>query len=495
MPRDAYEVLGVGRAADETEIKKAFRRLARELHPDTNTEDPQAEDKFKEAAEAYEILSDPDRRRQYDAYGHEGLRSGGYAPNFEGFGSVSDLFSAFFGSGGFDSAFGTRPRPRRADAGRRRRRRGRDRSRPGRARRDGRGQLRGRRALRHLPWQRRRARHADRDMHALPRLRPAAGRLAHALRPARPHRGLRRLRWRRSRAGAALLRPAPARAGCTSRARCTSTCPPASPTASGSGSAVAATRATAAGPTATSTSTIRVREDERFVRDQEDLHTVIDVAAPLAALGTTVQVPSLDGDIAVEVPAGTQPGEIITLRCARAAAAAARAHGRPARARQRRDPAQAQPRAARPARAPRGLADRRQPGSRTRGCSPSSSARWRGDATPVVRLGIRVRRDQAELALAALLPILQAGAEETEPDRGRGRVRGLRAARGAARARRRPCARRRRADRRVADRCRARLGAALARVPAAGRGRRRRAPAADPAALAAGRGEADGWRS
>ena len=107
MPRDYYEVLGVGRAADETEIKKAFRRLARELHPDTNSEDPDAEDKFKEAAEAYEVLSDADRRRQYDAYGHEGLRSGGYAPNFEGFGSVSDLFSAFFGSGGFDTAFGT----------------------------------------------------------------------------------------------------------------------------------------------------------------------------------------------------------------------------------------------------------------------------------------------------------------------------------------------------------------------------------------------------
>src|ERR671916_2851323 len=107
MPRDPYEVLGVSRAADEAEIKKAFRRLARELHPDTNTEDPRAEEKFKEAAEAYEILSDADRRRQYDAYGHEGLRSGGDAPNFEGFGSVSDLFSAFFGSGGVDTAFGT----------------------------------------------------------------------------------------------------------------------------------------------------------------------------------------------------------------------------------------------------------------------------------------------------------------------------------------------------------------------------------------------------
>src|ERR687894_289848 len=107
MPRDPYEVLGVGRSAGEPEIKKAFRRLARELHPDTNTEDPHAEEKFKEAAEAYGVLSDAARRRQYDAYGHEGLRSGGYAPNFEGFGSVSDLFSAFFGSGGFDTAFGT----------------------------------------------------------------------------------------------------------------------------------------------------------------------------------------------------------------------------------------------------------------------------------------------------------------------------------------------------------------------------------------------------
>src|SRR5215218_11024472 len=106
MRRDYYEVLGVGRDAGEAEVKKAFRRLARELHPDTNPE-PGAEEKFKEAAEAYEVLSDADRRRQYDAYGHEGLRAGGGVPNFEGFGSVSDLFSAFFGSGGFDTAFGT----------------------------------------------------------------------------------------------------------------------------------------------------------------------------------------------------------------------------------------------------------------------------------------------------------------------------------------------------------------------------------------------------
>src|ERR1700710_3083867 len=90
-PRDPYEVLGVGREADENEIKKAFRRLARELHPDVNRDDPAAEERFKEAAEAYEILSDVDRRATYDRYGHDGLRSGGYASNVNSFGSVSDI--------------------------------------------------------------------------------------------------------------------------------------------------------------------------------------------------------------------------------------------------------------------------------------------------------------------------------------------------------------------------------------------------------------------
>ena len=98
--RDCYEVLGVGRNADDAEVKKAFRKLARELHPDVNNHDPDAESKFKEAAEAYEILSDPDRRQVYDRYGHDGLRRGGQSPNFEGFGSISDLFEAFFGGGG-----------------------------------------------------------------------------------------------------------------------------------------------------------------------------------------------------------------------------------------------------------------------------------------------------------------------------------------------------------------------------------------------------------
>jgi molecular chaperone DnaJ len=97
-------VLGVDRSASDGAIKKAFRKLARELHPDVNAHDPEAEEKFKEAAEAYEVLSDPDRRRTYDRFGHEGLRSGGFQPG-AGFASFQDIFDAVFGGdpvgGGF----------------------------------------------------------------------------------------------------------------------------------------------------------------------------------------------------------------------------------------------------------------------------------------------------------------------------------------------------------------------------------------------------------
>src|SRR5436189_2462671 len=107
MNRDLYEVLGVPRDADQSQIKKAFRKLARELHPDVNRHDPEAEEKFKEAAEAYEMLSDDERRSIYDRYGHDGLKSRGFSPHFEGFGSFADIFDAFFGGdpfGGFGSA-------------------------------------------------------------------------------------------------------------------------------------------------------------------------------------------------------------------------------------------------------------------------------------------------------------------------------------------------------------------------------------------------------
>ena len=110
MPRDYYEILGVSRDANKGEVKTAFRRLARELHPDVNDHDPEAEEKFKEAAEAYEVLSDPERRRAYDTYGHEGLRGNGFAPG-AGFGSIEDIFQAFFGGEGI--RFGVRRGPMR----------------------------------------------------------------------------------------------------------------------------------------------------------------------------------------------------------------------------------------------------------------------------------------------------------------------------------------------------------------------------------------------
>jgi len=106
MRRDPYEVLGVARDAGEAEIKKTFRRLARELHPDVNRHDPEAEEKFKEAAEAYEILSDAERRATYDRFGFEGLDSRGYSSQAHGFGSFADIFDAFFGGDPFGAAFG-----------------------------------------------------------------------------------------------------------------------------------------------------------------------------------------------------------------------------------------------------------------------------------------------------------------------------------------------------------------------------------------------------
>ena len=101
--RDYYELLGVARDADEREIKKAFRALARQLHPDVSKE-PDADVRFREVSEAYEVLSNPETRQLYDRYGHAGLRSGGFTPTHFDVGSLGDLFSAFFG----DDLFGNR---------------------------------------------------------------------------------------------------------------------------------------------------------------------------------------------------------------------------------------------------------------------------------------------------------------------------------------------------------------------------------------------------
>ncbi|OJU08228.1 MAG: molecular chaperone DnaJ [Clostridiales bacterium 43-6] len=118
--RDYYEVLGVDRGADEQQIKKAYRQAAKKYHPDVNADDPTAEAKFKEASEAYEVLSDQQKRGRYDQFGHAGVDpnygAGGGSPfggGFEGdFGDLGDIFSSFFG-GGFGSQRANPNAPRR----------------------------------------------------------------------------------------------------------------------------------------------------------------------------------------------------------------------------------------------------------------------------------------------------------------------------------------------------------------------------------------------
>jgi molecular chaperone DnaJ len=308
VPRDPYEVLGVERDASGQQIKKAFRVLARELHPDVNAHDPQAEEKFKEAAEAYEILSDEERRATYDRYGHEGLRSGGYAPNFDSFGSIGDLFDAFFGGGvgGFGARTGPMAGgdvavaveidlPQAADGAtvevayeaieRCEHCHGNG-AEPGTAIRTcercgGSGQLQT--ATRTPFGQMLRTVACD--------VCDGDGRVAEQ--PCRECRG----RGRRA-AQHKLDVEVPAGIASGQRIRLTG-------------------RGHAGEPGAPSGDLyvlVRVRDDSRFVREGDDLITALDVAAPLAALGGTVDVPTLQGSAEVELEPGTQPGEIVTLR-------------------------------------------------------------------------------------------------------------------------------------------------------------------------------------
>ncbi len=109
--RDYYDVLGVARTASAEEVKRAFRKKAKECHPDTNSS-PDAESQFKELGEAYDVLSDANKRQVYDNYGHEGLKSGGYQPQYDfsdSFPDLGDIFASFFG-GGFGGGGGGRRR-------------------------------------------------------------------------------------------------------------------------------------------------------------------------------------------------------------------------------------------------------------------------------------------------------------------------------------------------------------------------------------------------
>lgn len=116
--RDYYDILGVGKSATEKELKKAYRKLAIKYHPDKNPDDKSAETKFKEAAEAYEVLNNADKKARYDQYGHAGLEGGGFGSGSGGmnmddiFSQFGDIFGSAFGGGGFGSSRGGRRRSR-----------------------------------------------------------------------------------------------------------------------------------------------------------------------------------------------------------------------------------------------------------------------------------------------------------------------------------------------------------------------------------------------
>ncbi len=305
MPRDPYEVLGVGRDASAQDIKKAFRQLAMELHPDVNAHDPDAEEKFKEAAEANEILSDPERRATYDRYGHEGLRSGGYAPNFDAFGSISDLFNAFFGGGSpgrggpaqggdvavaieldlLEAANGAKLQVAYEAVDRCEHCHGNG-AEPGTpiktcARCGGAGQLQA--VTRTMLGQMVRTMVCD-ECHG-------DGRVPEQ--PCAECRGRGRVTSQRT-----LEVEVPAGIADGQRIRL-----------GGHGHA-----GEAGAPDGDLYVLVRVRADERFIREGDDLITALDVAAPLAALGGVLEVPTLEGSASIELPAGTQPGEVLTLR-------------------------------------------------------------------------------------------------------------------------------------------------------------------------------------
>ncbi|MDX6472470.1 MAG: molecular chaperone DnaJ [Gaiellaceae bacterium] len=302
--RDYYELLGVGRDASEAEIKKAFRALARELHPDVS-DAPDAQDRFREVVEAYEVLSKSESRELYDRYGHAGLRSGGFQPGHFDMGSLSDLFSAFFG----DDLLTGRGASRGADLA---------------AAVEIELVDAARGTKRDIPFQVAAVcSHCGGDgsepgteVSVCPTCR-GAGRLQQVTRsvfgefvrtqmcatcsgsgrkievPCAECNGGGRLLEERS-----LVVEIPAGIHDGQRIRIT-------------GEGHAGVPGMRAGDVYVQ---VHVRPDPRFVRDGNDVFSTVDLTMTQAALGGTVSIATLDGDEELEFDAGTQPGRVVTLR-------------------------------------------------------------------------------------------------------------------------------------------------------------------------------------
>ena len=303
--RDYYEILGVARTATEQEVKKAFRRLARELHPDVS-DAPDAEERFRQVTEAYEVLSKGETRDLYDRYGHAGLRSGGFRPSSVDFGTLSDLFSAFFG----DDLLGGRGRSARGedvaaevdieleDAAR-----GVEREVPFRVaavcgRCDGNGaepgtapstcpQCDGNGRVQQV------SRSVFGDFVRTQACGRCGGRGTVVETPCEECDGAGRIVEQRS-----LTVEIPPGIHDGQRIRLT-------------GAGHAGSFGARAGDVYVQ---VHVRPDPRFVREGNDVFSTIDLTVAQAALGATVSVDTLDGPVELEFHPGTQPGEIRVLR-------------------------------------------------------------------------------------------------------------------------------------------------------------------------------------
>jgi molecular chaperone DnaJ len=304
--RDYYEVLGIRRDAAPGEIKKAFRKLARELHPDVS-EAPDAEERFKEAVEAYEVLSKSETRELYDRFGHAGLRSGGFRPTTFDFGSLADIFSAFFGDDLLSQT--VRARARGADVAADveielvEAARGTKRDVPFRvavscSRCEATGvepgtevrtcaTCQGRGRLQHV------ARSAFGEF-VRTQSCPACGGSGRVVEhPCRDCRGAAQVFEERT-----LEVEIPPGIHDGQRIRL-----------SGEGHAGAL-----GGRAGDVYVRVRVRPDERFVREGDDIFSTVDLTITQAALGTRLTIPTLDGDTEFEFEPGTQPGAVVVLR-------------------------------------------------------------------------------------------------------------------------------------------------------------------------------------
>ena len=304
--RDYYEVLGVQRGASGAQIKRAFRALARELHPDVSAT-PDTEQRFREVAEAYEVLSDPERRATYDRLGHAGLRRGGFEPTFAHFGNLSDVFAAFFGED-FLGGAGTGPMSGRShdlqavvaidledayagitvsvplEVALPCERCGATGAEPGTGSRDcstcgGLGVVR--RVSRNVFGQ-------FVQQRSCPECR-GAGSVVES--PCKECRGEARMLVQRT-----IEVEIPAGIHDGQRIRI-----------AGEG------HTGQSGQRGSVFVVVRVRNDPRFVRDGDDVHTALKLTMTDAALGTTATVSTLAGEVELEIPPGTQPGVVRVL--------------------------------------------------------------------------------------------------------------------------------------------------------------------------------------